>query len=227
MRSLILCDTTFLQLDDAVPRLEEYQAVLNSMGEVDFIASICTAEKTYQQSKYDVILVLVDTLSHPMLAFIQRALSVKPSVFIVNANHWHLQQLTELLTCGRVTFVPESLVASRLSHLVNLAKVRFVTANHTLNEFKKLGDEMKQLKLIAQAKLIVMDQGFSEDKAHQIIQQQAMQKGLTIAQMAAQIISLMTSKTVQQTSSCSAVSENGAPHFGASVHKVSAVSVDV
>ncbi|MCW3171755.1 ANTAR domain-containing response regulator [Shewanella subflava] len=223
MRSLILYDATFLKLNDAALRLEQYQAVLNSMGEVDHIGSISTAEKNYQQSNYDMILVLVDTLTHPMQGFIQRALTVKPSVFIVNANHWHLQQLTELLACGRLTFVPESLAASRLSDLVRLAKVRFVAANNTRNEFKKLTDEMKQLKLIAQAKLIVMHQGFTEDKAHQIIQQQAMQKGLTIAQMSAQIVALMTPQTVQHASRDSAVSESGAPHFGASAHKESAV----
>ena len=209
MRSLILCDATFLKFTDAVQRLEQYQAVLNSMGEVDIIGSISAAEKSYQQSNYDIILVLVDTLAHPMQSFILRALSVKPSVFIVNANHWDLQQLTELLTCGRLTFVPENLVASRLSHIVSLAKVRFITANNSLNEFKKLDDEMKQLKLIAQAKVFVMKQGFSEDKAHQIIQQQAMQKGLTMAQMSAQIIALMRSQTVQQSSPDPAVHETG------------------
>jgi response regulator NasT len=107
------------------------------------------------------------------------------------------------------------LVASRLVSLVNLARIRFDAANKSIAEFKKLDDEVKGLKLLSQAKLIVMQQGFDEAKAHKIIQQQAMQKGVSVAQMSAQIIAVMTSDQAAKNAGISVMPENSAPHYGA------------
>jgi response regulator NasT len=215
MHSIILCDSTFSQLDDAAKRLADYQAILLLMGKVRVMNSISEVEAMSHSYPVDVMLVLTDKLGLHTEGFIQRNLLTQSTAIIVNANQWQQQQLAALLTCGRLTFVPDVLVASRLVSLVNLARIRFDAANKSIAEFKKLDDEVKGLKLLSQAKLIVMQQGFDEAKAHKIIQQQAMQKGVSVAQMSAQIIAVMTSDQAAKNAGISVMPENSAPHYGA------------
>ena len=227
MYSIILCDSTFSQLDDAAKRLADYQAILLLMGKVRVMNSISEVEAMSHSYPVDVMLVLTDKLGLHTEGFIQRNLLTQSTAIIVNANQWQQQQLAALLTCGRLTFVPDVLVASRLVSLVNLARIRFDAANKSIAEFKKLDDEVKGLKLLSQAKLIVMQQGFDEAKAHKIIQQQAMQKGVSVAQMSAQIIAVMTSDQAAKNAGISVMPESSAPHYGATALNMNVASRNV
>ncbi|WP_434938339.1 ANTAR domain-containing protein [Shewanella sp. HL-SH8] len=213
MHSVILSDASFAVLHSAAQRLAEYQSVLSSLGRVSLLTSISAVETLSEN--VDLLLVLTDTLNGQIDGFIQRMLMNKPTATIVNVNQWQAQQLEGLLACGRLTFVPDVMAASRLLSLVDLAKVRLSAANKSIAEFKKLDDEIKGLKLLSQAKLIVMQQGFDEAKAHQIIQQQAMKKGLSVCQMSAQIIAVMTAGQTTENVGISVMPQSCAPHYGA------------
>ncbi|WP_434951217.1 ANTAR domain-containing response regulator [Shewanella sp. HL-SH4] len=225
MHSVILSDPTFSVLDTAAQRLADYQTVLASLGKVSVVNSISAVERI--STHFDVLLVLTDRLEGQIDGFIQRCLLNQPTAIIVNVNQWQPQQLEGLLACGRLTFVPDIMVASRLLSLVDLARARLNAANKSIAEFKKLDDEIKGLKLLNQAKLIVMQQGFDEAKAHQIIQQQAMKKGLSVFQMSAQIIAVMTSNQVSAHAGISVMSENSAPHYGATALNMNVASRNV
>ncbi|WP_434926575.1 ANTAR domain-containing response regulator [Shewanella sp. HL-SH2] len=225
MHSVILSDPTFSVLDTAAQRLADYQTVLASLGKVSVVNSISAVERI--STHFDVLLVLTDTLEGQIDGFIQRCLLNQPTAIIVNVNQWQPQQLEGLLACGRLTFVPDIMVASRLLSLVDLARARLNAANKSIAEFKKLADEIKGLKLLNQAKLIVMQQGFDEAKAHQIIQQQAMQKGVSVAQMSAQIIAVMTSGQAEKNAGISVMPESSAPHYGATALNMNVASRNV
>ncbi|WP_350431153.1 ANTAR domain-containing protein [Shewanella sp. H8] len=192
MRSLIFCDPSF----SAVPVVDcdvvQYQACLAAFGHVTVLSSVSQVEQRLHQQTFDTLLVLTNTLDNQIQGLIQRTLTNKPMVIIVNAKTWQQAALTDLLDCGRITFIPEMLTVNRLTSVISLAQARFNAASKTLAEFNKLDNEIRSIKLLSQAKLIVMQQGFDEAKAHQIIQQQAMQKGLSLAKMSAQIIALVS-----------------------------------
>ncbi|WP_434931583.1 ANTAR domain-containing response regulator [Shewanella sp. HL-SH5] len=225
MHSVILSDPTFSVLDTAAQRLADYQTVLASLGKVSVVNSISAVERI--STHFDVLLVLTDTLEGLIDGFIQRSLLNQPTAIIVNVNQWQPQQLEGLLACGRLTFVPDIMVASRLLSLVDLARARLNAANKSIAEFKKLADEIKGLKLLNQAKIIVMQQGFDEAKAHQIIQQQAMQKGVSVAQMSAQIIAVMTPGQAAKNAGISVMPESSAPHYGATALNMNVASRNV
>lgn len=227
MRSLIYCDASFSAVPVADCDIAQYQACLTAFGPVTVLTSVTKIEQRLQQQHFDTLLVLTDSLQGHILGLIQRILASKPLVIIVNAKTWQQTELTHLLDCGRITFIPEMLTVNRLTSVVSLAQARFSAASKTIAEFKKLDEEIRGIKLLSQAKLIVMQQGFDETKAHQIIQQQAMQKGVTLAQMSAQIIAVVSRTTPSTTHSTTqvkqdypAVSKSGAPHYGAVASKV-------
>ncbi|MCL1144307.1 ANTAR domain-containing response regulator [Shewanella gaetbuli] len=215
MRSLIICESSFSQRTAEANRLIEYQNALCSMGEAMVMTSLSQVERCKQLAEFDVVIVMCDELSPHMTGFILRIFEAAPQAMIVNASHWQQTQLERLLCCGRITFVPEKMAANRITSLVNLAQARFDAANKSIAEFKKLDDEIKGLKLLSQAKLIVMQQGFTEEKAHKIIQQQAMQKGITMAQMSAQIIAVMSTNSPAESCSTKGMLDNGAHQIGA------------
>lgn len=192
MRSLIFCDPSFSVVPVVDCDVVQYQAGLAAFGHVTVLSSVSQVEQRLQQQEFDTLLVLTDSLDNQIQGLIQRTLINKPMVIVVNAKTWQQAALTNLLDCGRITFIPEMLTVNRLTSVISLAQARFNAASKTLAEFKKLDNEIRSIKLLSQAKLIVMQQGFDEAKAHQIIQQQAMQKGVSLAQMSAQIIALVS-----------------------------------
>jgi response regulator NasT len=220
MRSLIFCDLSFSAVPVVDCEVVKYQACLAAFGHVTVLTSVSQIEQRLHQQTFDTLLILTDTLHAQIQGLIQRTLTSKPMVIVVNAKTWQQTALTELLDCGRITFIPEMLSVNRLTSVISLAQARFNAASKTLAEFKKLDDEIRSIKLLSQAKLIVMQQGFDETKAHQIIQQQAMQKGLSLAQMSAQIIAIVTQHHGKPKSLNTAVNNDGAPHFGAVVTKM-------
>ncbi|CAM4206515.1 ANTAR domain-containing response regulator [Shewanella livingstonensis] len=224
MRSLIFCDPSF----SAVPVVDcdvvQYQACLAAFGHVTVLTSASQVEQRLHQQTFDTLLVLTNTLDNQIQGLIQRTLTSKPMVIVVNAKIWQQTALTNLLDCGRITFIPEMLTVNRLTSVISLAQARFNAASKTLAEFKKLDDEIRSIKLLSQAKLIVMQQGFDEAKAHQIIQQQAMQKGLSLAQMSAQIIAVTSPQKSPLAAVTLAVSNDGAPHVGAVIPNLNTLS---
>ncbi|MGP1721418.1 ANTAR domain-containing response regulator [Shewanella frigidimarina] len=224
MRSLIFCDSSFSAIPVVDCEVVQYQACLAAFGHVTVLTSVSQVEQRLHQQTFDTLLILTDTLHAQIQALIQRTLTSKPMVIVVNAKTWQQTALTELLDCGRITFIPEILSVNRLTSVISLAQARFDAASKTLAEFKRLDDEIRSIKLLSQAKLIVMAQGFDETKAHQIIQQQAMQKGLSLAQMSAQIIAVASPQKSQLSPVTIAMSKDGAPHVGAVIPKVDMLS---
>ncbi|MGI2169395.1 ANTAR domain-containing response regulator [Shewanella sp. MF05960] len=192
MRSLIFCDAGFSLVPVVDCDVVQYQACLAAFGHVSVLTSISQIEQRLHQQHVDTLLILTDQLHSQIQGLIQRTLAIKPMVIIVNAKSWQQDVLSQLLDCGRITFIPDMLTVNRLTSVISLAQIRFNAASKTLAEFKKLDDEIRSIKLLSRAKLIVMQQGFDETKAHQIIQQQAMLKGMSMAQMSAQIIALVS-----------------------------------
>ncbi|MGK0408429.1 MAG: response regulator NasT [Shewanella psychromarinicola] len=224
MRSLIFCDQSFAAVPVADCDLVQYQTCLAAFGHVTVLTSVSQVEQQLHQQTFDTLLVLTETLHSQIQGLIQRTLTSKPMVIVVNAKTWQQVALTDLLDCGRITFIPDMLTVNRLTSVISLAQARFNAASKTLAEFKKLDDEIRSIKLLSQAKLIVMQQGFDEAKAHHIIQQQAMQKGLSVAQMSAQIIAVVSKQNTSLAVDTLAVNNDSAPHFGAIIPKADILS---
>ncbi|WP_153915424.1 ANTAR domain-containing response regulator [Shewanella sp. TC10] len=120
--------------------------------------------------------------------FIERLLASTALPIIVNAYSWDESHLESLLKCGRVTFVPEKMTPKRLNSLVSLAKIRFNSASNMLEKMKLLDKQCTGLKQLSKAKSLLQSQGISEPQAHELIQKQAMVKGISLGEMAQHIM---------------------------------------
>ncbi|QIR14280.1 ANTAR domain-containing response regulator [Shewanella aestuarii] len=220
MRALVFCEADISSKScQQSQQLDQHLSVLATLGQVTVSSSVSQVEKLIPQQDFDVLILITAKLTGVLHGFVLRLLNNKPLTIIVNAQQWHQDQLNGLLDCGRITFVPGDLAADRLVSLVNLAQTRFIAASKTWSKLQKLDEEMRSAKLINQAKLIVMQQGFDETKAHKIILQQAMQKGLSVVQMATQIIAIMNPGGSKV--------ELGAPHYGAHITKVDMTQINL
>ena len=182
--NIIFCDGSFASPE----RVLEYQQAL--AGSVVTVKNLSELEKRLLSSDITLLLVLTAHV-HPIhQLFIKRLMDTAPLPIIINAAQWQGDNVDELLACGRITFVPDELSASRLPKLVDLAKARFTSASKTQTTLKKLDSDIRTVKLVSQAKLILIQQGMSEPKAHEMLQKQAMLQGLSCVEMAQRIIAL-------------------------------------
>ncbi|WP_119968319.1 ANTAR domain-containing response regulator [Shewanella japonica] len=146
-----------------------------------------------------------ESLTPLQQVFIERLLTVTALPIIVNAYAWDEELLKSLLQCGRVTFVPEKLTPKRLKSLVGLAKIRFNSASTMLEKVKELDEKCTDLKRVSRAKSLLQRQGVTEAQAHKMIQKQAMDKSISFAEMANEIIlaaQQLEAKRVHQIGAC-------------------------
>lgn len=184
MIKLIYCDPSFT--DQTV--LVDYQTQFALNGKVILVNSLSELEQKVLSGTVECLLFLTLELTPIQLIFIERLMVAAPLPIIVNVRQWQTQVLSGLLNCGRITFVPDELSSHRLPMLINLAQARFTAASSTLASIQKLDNDIRIIKVVTQAKLVLMQQGITESTAHQLIQQQAMKKGLSVENMANQII---------------------------------------
>ncbi|WP_144206938.1 ANTAR domain-containing response regulator [Shewanella donghaensis] len=152
------------------------------------VTSLSELEKNVLSGKGLCLIFLTHELQALQQAFIGRLLSSTALPLIVNAHVWNDDNVASLLSCGRVTFVPEQLSSTRLMSLLNLAKIRFNNASNMLEKVKILDEKCSSMRFVSKAKSLLQQQGITEKVAHELIQQQAMSHGITVAEMAQKII---------------------------------------
>lgn len=166
----------------------DYKTELTLVDECIEITSLSQLEKELLTGKGLCLIFLTHELQPLQQAFIARLLSNTALPLIVNAQLWDENSVASLLSCGRVTFVPERLSPQRLTSLLSLAKIRFNNASNMLEKVKLLDEKCSTMRLVSKAKSILQLQGVTEKAAHKLIQQQAMSHGITISAMAQNII---------------------------------------
>ncbi|MFS1422515.1 ANTAR domain-containing response regulator [Shewanella sp. 10N.286.48.B5] len=214
MVNYIYCDPSFN--NNAL--LTDYKIQLNQFQACVEVTSLSQLEQNVLKGNGSCLIFLTNELQPLQQAFIERLLSNTALPIIVNAQHWDENHLASLLLCGRVTFVPEQLSAKRLSSLVNLAKIRFDNASNMLEKVKQLDEKCVAMKLVSKAKSLLQLQGISEKVAHELIQKQAMSKGVTVAEMAKSIIAAAKQIEANQRGT------NRMQQFGASAPVVTSIA---
>ena len=151
------------------------------------LKSISEFERFELNNATDIVLMVVDTISASHLQFVERLMTFAPAPLIVTATNAAERQLSALLQCGRVTFVPQQFDFSRLAKVVQLAQIRFESANRLHNKVVELEHSLADDKRIQLAKHELQQSGLSEQAAHRVIQQVAMEKRISLPDSAASL----------------------------------------
>lgn len=149
--------------------------------------SISEFERFELNNATDIVLMVVDTITALHLQFVERLMIFAPVPLIITATSIEPWQLSTLLHCGRVTFVPQQFDYSRLSKVRELAQVRFKTANRLHTKLAELECRIEDEKRIQLAKRDLQQSGLSEQQAHKVIQKLAMDEGVSLPDSAAVI----------------------------------------
>ncbi len=147
--------------------------------------SISQFERFELNNATDTVVMVVDTIRASHLQFVERLMAFAPAPLIITATSIEPWQLSTLLHCGRVTYVPQPFDYSRLVKLMELALVRFKTANRLHSKVAELECRIEDEKRIQLAKLDLQQSGLSEQEAHKVIQKVSMDGGVRLPDCAA------------------------------------------
>lgn len=199
-------------VDNSSKRCTDIQTQLSASG-FQWCKSLSEIEKALNQNnEIAVCFIFTPSLNDPLISMLVRQVNHNAVAFIVNAQTWHKSQLEHLMQCGRITFVLGDMDFATIEQYKLFAVTRFESATRLLTEITALSSEIEDMKLINQAKLIIVQQGYSESDAHTILQQRAMEKGVTLVQLAKQIVEMVapTAKKLSPAWSGKALHQMGA-----------------
>ncbi|MCM1334645.1 MAG: ANTAR domain-containing protein [Bacteroides sp.] len=87
-----------------------------------------------------------------------------------------------------VYVIPKPLFRGALHQAYRFARLNFENEQRLRAELNALAARLDEQKLVARAKLLLVERGLTEDEAHRRLQQTAMNRRITQAQAAAEII---------------------------------------
>ncbi|MCL1137026.1 ANTAR domain-containing protein [Shewanella pneumatophori] len=165
-----------------------YVSQLNHAGhQLLPISNLLECERIHFEAQSDLLLLNLKKITESHLAFIARLMDFSPVSLIVCSEQISENQLTRLLQCGRITYTPQTLSASRINAVIELALLRFKVANNTLSKIEHLEQKLVTEQIIYQAKSKLQSVGLNEQQAHQQLQQYAMQHGTSLVAVAKEL----------------------------------------
>ncbi len=162
-------------------------SVNSDNDEIISLASLRALESMSLCSTGDQLLFFTSSLTETEICFLLRLLRFSAIPVVVNAADWEDEGVSRLLQCGRVTFVPGELAHQRVLSIIQLSRLRFTQATAQTQKVLALEWSLEAQKLIAKAKVALQSQGLSESQAHKALQQQAMERGISIEKLVHQL----------------------------------------
>lgn len=200
MQTVIYCEPDCLQDSEVQAGIQYLQSHIYSQGighsqGISHPSALCTTLRALEQrlaAKHSECLTVLylTYLSDVHQALIARCLALCPMPVVVVAQTFDGAALSELLSCGRVTFIPSSLSAERINSVLQLAQLRFAVATVNLAKTSQLQETIDGIEVIKQAKGLLQAQGISEGEAHACLQRQAMAHQLPMAVVAKRYVAV-------------------------------------
>lgn len=134
------------------------------------------------------LILYVKHLTKVHQTLVGRCLSLNAMPVVVVAQTFEDLALTPLLSCGRVTFVPETLTTQRMVSVLQLARLRFDAANINLQKLAQYQQTIATQTLMAKAKRLLQSQGLSEPEAYACLRRQAMAYQMSIEAVASRLV---------------------------------------
>jgi response regulator NasT len=182
-----------LLVNDTEKPIGELREALQAAGYevLGEVASASTLLKAVESLQPDVVIIDVDSPSRDTLEQLAVMHRHAPRPVVMFSGDSDDQLIRAVVGAGVTAYVVDGLAPARLSPIIQVALARFEQQSHVRRELGEVQQQLLDRKSIDRAKGLLMEKrGMSESEAYAALRQQAMKKGLKLADVARQIIAM-------------------------------------
>lgn len=141
----------------------------------------------------EIIVMGIDLPDEDILQKIASLQLVQPHPVIMFAEQDTPQIIQKAIKAGVNAFVVDDIQPERINSIINVAIARFKQDQGLRQELEKTKTQLEERKLIDKAKGMLMKQrGLDEDAAYQLLRKKAMDKSISMAAVAENVIDVMS-----------------------------------
>ncbi len=110
---------------------------------------------------------------------------------IMFAEDQGVESINKVIKAGVDAYIVDGFEAKRIKTIVDIAIARFNDQQSLKQELEETRSKLEERKLIDQAKaLLIKTQGYTEDQAYHAMRKLAMEKSITLGEMAKNVLSM-------------------------------------
>lgn len=180
-------------VDDAPERSFYLRVVLERLG-YEIVAEVANPRLLHDEAlrlSPDVIIVDTDSPSRDTLENLCMITESCPRPIIMFAQDAARESIREAVRAGVSAYVVDGLSPERITPIVETAVARFEAFQTVKNELNETRTKLSERKLIERAKGILMkEKQLPEEDAYRLLRKLAMDKNLSLAALAEQVITI-------------------------------------
>jgi response regulator NasT len=139
----------------------------------------------------DIIIFNLDTPSKKLLADLQTLNQQFPMPVIMFASDSNSDTINQAIKAEVSAYIVNGLEQNRLVNIINVAIARFKHQQALNNALEEARAKLEDRKLIDRAKaILIKTQNFSEDEAYHTLRKLAMDRNITLGEMAKNVIAM-------------------------------------
>ena len=149
-------------------------------------------DKHVARIRPDVLILVTESLKPRALQSIRNINDQHPIPIIIFAEqHKRRSHIANAINSGVSAYIVDGLQTARVNTIVEIAIARFQYNQSLQHELEQTKTKLRERKLVDRAKGILMDQkGISEDDAYQTLRKLAMDRNISLSEMAQNLISV-------------------------------------
>ena len=139
----------------------------------------------------DIIIFNVDTPSKKLLADLQTLNHLYPIPVVMFASDGNIDTINQAIKAEVSAFIVDGLEHNRINSIINVAIARFKHQQSLNNALEEARAKLEDRKQIDRAKaILIKTQNFTEDEAYHTLRKLAMDRNITLGEMAKNVIAM-------------------------------------
>ena len=139
----------------------------------------------------DIIIFNLDTPSKKLLADLQTLNQQSPIPVIMFASDGNIDTINQAIKAEVSAYIVDGLEHNRINSIINVAIARFKHQQSLNNALEEARAKLEDRKQIDRAKaILIKTQNFSEDEAYHTLRKLAMDRNITLGEMAKNVIAM-------------------------------------
>ena len=139
----------------------------------------------------DIIILNLDTPSKKLLTDLQTLNHLSPIPVIIFASDGNIDTINQVIKAGVSAYIVDSIEYNRLPSIINVAIARFKHQQSLNNALEEARAKLEDRKQLDRAKaILIKTQNFTEDEAYHTLRKLAMDRNITLGEMAKNVIAM-------------------------------------
>jgi two-component system, response regulator / RNA-binding antiterminator len=139
----------------------------------------------------DIVIFNLDAPSKKLLADLQTLSQQSPLPVIMFASDGNIDTINQAIKAEVSAFIVDGLEQKRINNIINVAIARFKHQQSLKNALEEVCAKLEDRKQIDRAKaILIKTQNFTEDEAYHTLRKLAMDRNITLGEMAKNVIAM-------------------------------------